>query len=180
MSRTLARRAGPGQQAEQLPAAYWMQLEHVRAPDSPDRIDLVVVGPSGVHVVTDRPLPSDGAAGSDADLAATADRAAASAAAVADLLPARYRHAVAPAVRLRGDTESATDVGGVLAASPDVLRHVWRHQPGVLSTSEATLLERLLRHCLEPFPMGPSPRSGSWWRRWPAGWLAGRRAGIRR
>jgi hypothetical protein len=170
MSRALARRAGSGQQAEPLPAAYWTQLEHLRAPGSGERIDLVLVGPSGVHVVTDRSstaITGDVVGGdADAGLEATAQRAAASAGAVADLLPARYRHAVTSAVCLRGDTGSAVTVGAVLAASPDVLRHVWRHQPRVLSTSEATLVGRLLRHCLEPFPVEPTAGRGRWWRRW--------------
>lgn len=171
----IARRTAPVREVEPLPATYWTRIEHVRVPGGTDRIDLVVVGPSGVHVVLDRPGATDGRSRRTApgtpevgagDLEETVQGATAAAAAVAALLPARYRRVVAPAVCLRGTTASGDTVGTVLAASPDVLRHAWRHGPRVLSTSEATVIAGLLRHRLEPFPLPPAAGGGRWWRRW--------------
>jgi hypothetical protein len=176
MPRELVRRAVPVQRGEQLPAAYWPQLESVRVPGSPDRIDLVLVGPSGVQVVIDRPerrravvAPTSDAT---ADLQDAARRAEAAAAAIAEILPARYRLTVTAAVRLLGDTEVAVTVGGVEAASPDVLRHMWRQRPRVLSTSEAGVVSGLLRQRLEPCPAA-SPGRQSRWRGWRTRCLIG-------
>jgi hypothetical protein len=175
MARELARRGSAGRRVDPLPATYWTLLQGVRWPGRPDRrIDEVLVGPSGVHVVLHRPVTSAAAdRGEGHDLEEAADRAAAAAGAVADLVPERYRPAVTPAVCLTDTTEVGFGVGGVFAASPDVLRHSWRHQPRVLSTSEADALAERLRARLEPFPVEPSRSSaGAWWR-WRRLWLAG-------
>src|SRR5687767_12283815 len=93
MARELARRGSAGRRVEQLPATYWTLMQGVRWPGRPDRrIDEVLVGPSGVHVVLHRPgpLPLTSAAadrGEGHDLEEAADRAAAAAGAVAALVP---------------------------------------------------------------------------------------------
>jgi len=176
MTRDHTRRAASVRPAQPLATAYWTQLTNVRVPGSPDRIDLVLVGPSGVHVVTDRPgQPIVSASTNDttADLDEAARLAAESAVAVAGLLPDRYRHAVTSAVCLPGATEVGVSVGLVLAASPDVLRHTWRHQPRLLSTSEAATLAGLLRARLQPCPVEAASTRGRWWRR-PPRWLGSR------
>lgn len=170
MSRSLTRRAAPVRPIQALSTAYWTQLTNVRTPGRDDRIDLVLVGPSGVHVVTDRPgqpTPSATAADAPADLDEAAGRAAEAAVAVADLLPDRYRHAVTSAVCLPGASEVGVSVGLVLAASPDVLQHTWRHQPRLLSTSEAATLATLLQARLQPCPVEAVTARGPWWRRRP-------------
>jgi len=177
MSRELARRGSAERRIEQLPAEYWTLLTRVRWPGRPDRrVDEVLVGPSGVHVVLHRPgqPTSTASSGSEGiDLEETAARAAAVAVAVADLLPHRHRSIVTPAVCLTDTVEVGFSVGDVFAASPGVLRHAWRHRPRVLSTSEADAIAERLRARLEPFPV-ESPRSAAatWWG-WRRLWLAG-------
>jgi len=177
MARELARRGSAGRRVEPLPVTYWTLLQGVRWPGRPDRrIDEVLVGPSGVHVVLHRsgPLtPATDARGEGHELAEAADRAAAAAGAVATLVPERYRPAVVPAVCLTDTTEVGYGVGGVFAASPEVLQHSWRHQPRVLSTSEAEALAERLRARLEPFPAEPSRSTAGAWRRWRRLWVLG-------
>lgn len=168
MSRALVEPAAPARHVEPSPAPYWTQMTNVRVSGSRTVIDLVLVGPSGVHVVIDRPgHPNASSAVSepDDDLERTAERAVAAAAGVAELLPLRYRNVVTPQVSLAGLTETAVEVGVAFAASPDVLRHVWRQGPRVVSTSEAAAIVRRLRDRLEPIPVEPTPRSRGWWRR---------------
>ena len=177
MARGLAQRGPAEQRVEQLPARHWTLLKTVRWPGHPDRrIDEVLVGPSGVHVVLHRPgqLTSTASDGTDRDrLEDAAGRAAAAAVAVAGLLPDRYRRVVAPAVCLTDTMDVGLSVGAVLAASPGVIRHTWRHRPRVLSTSEAEAIADCLQASLEPFPVEPAQSPGApWWGwRWP--WLAG-------
>lgn len=160
-----AHQAEPIRHAGELPDRYWTRLEERRAPGGPGRVDLVLVGPSGVHVVIDQ--PPDVAA----DLVATAWRASAAGAAVADLLPARYRAAVAAEVRLLGTDGVAAEItveprtGAVCAASPDLLDQVWRCRPRVLSTSEAAVVAGVLRERLLPDPVDRRSGLGPWWRR---------------
>lgn len=170
MTRELRRRAASTAPTEPLSSSYWTQLTHVRVPGSDERIDLVLVGPSGVHVVTDRPGQPTADGHGTPDLDAAARLAADAAVAVAGLLPERYRNVVSSAVCLPGATEVGVSVGLVLAASPDVLRHTWRHQPRLLSTSEAAALARLLQARLLPCPVPVPPRTGRWWRRAPRDW----------
>jgi hypothetical protein len=176
MSRELARRVSAEQRVEQLPAEYWTLLERVRWPGSPDRrVDEVLIGPSGVHVVLHRPQQLTSAATSrseGADLEEAAVHAAAVALAVADLLPHRYREVVTPALCLTDTVEVGFSVGGVFAASPGVLRHSWRHRPRVLSTSEADAIADRLRARLEPIPIAPPRAAAAWWG-WRRLWLAG-------
>jgi len=173
MPRALARPASPGRHAQPLSEPYWTQLTSMRVPGGRDRIDLVVVGPSGVHVVLDRAQPphsSSRVGEADTELVEVAQRAVAAAAAVAELLPPRYRHLVTSEVSLNGVAESAVIVGAALAASPDVMRHVWRHRPRVVSTSEAAVIVTLLRGALEPFPVEPTTPHRPWWRRRSRRW----------
>ena len=175
MSRDLAQRAPAYQHEERLPAAYWTAFENVCLPGRLERLDLVVVGPSGVHVVARCPSPADTPAASrhvpgDADEAA--GRAATAALVLEDLLPDRYRRVVTPAVRLDGQAEVALSVAGVFTASPDVLRHAWQHGPRVLSTSEARAVAEVLRAHLRPMPLPPPARRAGW-RQHPRRWLLG-------
>jgi hypothetical protein len=175
MSRDLAEPAPAYQHGGRLPAAYWTEFENVCLPGRLDRIDLVVVGPSGVPVAAHHPPPAH-VAGSTSDVPGDLDEAAHAAVAcsraVAELLPDRYRPVVTAAVRLNGRTAAGLSVGGVFTASPDVLRHAWQHGPRVLSTSEARVVVGLLRVHLRPMPLPPSPRRPGW-RRHPRRWLIG-------
>lgn len=160
-----AHQAEPIRHAGELSVKYWTRLEDRRAPGGSGRIDLVLVGPSGVHVVIDQP------ADLAADLVGNARRASVAATAVADLLPARYRVAVTAEVRLLGTAGAAAEItveprtGAVCAASPDLLEQVWRCRPRVLSTSEAAVVAGLLRDRLEPDPVDLGAGRGPWWRR---------------
>lgn len=184
MTRELLRRAAPVRPVQPLSAVYWTQFTNVRVPGSHDRIDLVLVGPSGVHVVTDRPgqpTLSASTSGATADLDEAARLSAEAAVAVAALLPDRYRRAVTSAVCLPGATEVGVSVGLVLAASPDVLQHTWRHQARLLSTSEAATLSALLRARLQPCPVDVATTRRRWWRRSPSWWVSHReRVAVRR
>jgi hypothetical protein len=181
MAREQGRVVAVGQRGEPLPAPYWTRFEDVRWPGSPGRrIDEVLVGPSGVHVVAHRggtlPSPTGGQ-----DLHEAAGRVVEAACAVAGLLPGRYRHVVTPAVCLTDTADTGLRVGDVFAASPGVLRHAWRHQARVLSTSEAEAIVHHLRAGLEPFPRelpsGSGP--GAWRRRlWVAGAVAAAGAAV--
>lgn len=173
MSRERARHAVPEHHA-QLPAAYWTRLEDVRVPGTLVPIHLVLVGPSGVHVVLDDPGPAEvttavpRARTGPEEAARTAAEAAAG---VAALLPARYQHTVLPEVRLLGTSEVAVDVGTVLVGSPDVLWQSWRHRTRVLSTSEVAVVAGLLGRRLEPVVEASAPTRSRWARsrRWLVG-----------
>lgn len=173
MSRERARHAAPEHHA-QLPAAYWTRLEDVRLPGTREPIDLVLVGPSGVHVVLDDPaLPQASTAVPRARTGPedVARRAADAAAGVALLLPLRYRHTVLPELRLLRSSEVAVDVGAVLVGSPDVLWQAWRHRARVLSTSEVVVVGGLLARSLEPNVEATAPKASRWRRTRP--WLVG-------
>lgn len=173
MARERARHAAPALQA-QLPAGYWTRLEDVRLPGTREPIDLVLVGPSGVHVVLDdpgQPPASTAVPRARTGPEDVARRAADAAAGVALLLPVRYRHTVLPEVRLLQSSEVAIDVGAVLVGSPDVLWQAWRHRTRVLSTSEVAVVGGLLARSLEPVEEATVLRP-SWWRR-PRPWLVG-------
>lgn len=177
MAREITQRGSTVQRVERLPATHWTSLKSVRWPGSADGwIDEVLVGPSGIHVVLDAPLqPASTAPGGPdrAVLEEAAGRAAAAAAAVAELLPDRYRRVVTPAVCLTDAVDVGTEVGAVLAASPGVLRHSWRHRPWVLSTSEVHAVADRLRARLEPFPVEPPHSSPAAWSVRRRLWLAG-------
>lgn len=128
--------------ASSLPGSHWRRYVGVRGPGSDGRIDEVVVGPSGVHVVLECP---GGTVGDP--LVPTASEAAE---AVADVLPERYRGRVRPELRLAEDAgDVATWHGAVLLASPRALEHTWRYGPRVLSTSEIAEVSRWLDRRLE-------------------------------
>lgn len=181
MARKVALAPAAVQRAEPLPARYWTQLEDMRVPGREDRIARVLVGPSGVHVVTDvagQPDPVSTVTAAGPDLEASAQRAAAVAADVAGLLPLRYRHVVTAELCLTGLTATATSVGPVVAGSPDMLDQAWRNRRRVVSTSEAAVLVRMLGDRLEPFPEPVAPRRARWWRRWPRRWVVGGAAAL--
>jgi hypothetical protein len=149
----------------QLPASHWRRYPAVRWPGTTeDRIDEVVVGPSGVHVVLR-------ARGDETPQAACpegspVDAASGAADAVAGLLPARYRDRVHPELRLDDTQDVASRVGRVLLASPPVLEHIWRSGPRVLSTSEVDDLRHRLDAALEPLAVETPPAPRWRWLRW--------------
>lgn len=173
MSRVRAPQTGP-ERHERLPASHWRQLDGVRVPGSDQRLDLVLVGPSGVHIVLDEPAQGRGSASVPSVRTGPEDaaaRATVAGAAVAGLLPERYRQAVLPEVRLHGTADVGMLVGTALVASPDVLARTWRERRRVLSTSEVAVVSRLLDERLEIVEDAPAP--ASWWtRRWTR-WVAG-------
>jgi hypothetical protein len=136
---------GHGGRLQPLPAPHWTVWDPVRwLGRENDRIDEVVVGPSGVHVILHRGGQFGGIAGGV--------EAVAAAASVAALLPARYHHALRPAVCLCPTEDVAEVVDGVRLLSPSPLSHAIRHQPRVLSTSEVSGISGRLRIGLVPYP----------------------------
>jgi len=173
MSRVRAPQAGSERHAR-LPEAYWRQLASVRVPGADQHIDLVLVGPSGVHVVLDDPVQAPHPAtvpGVRTGPEDAASRAAAAAAGVVGLLPSRYRDAVLAEVRLRGTADVGMHVGTTLVASPDVLARTWRERQRVLSTSEVVVVSRMLDERLER--VDELPPASPWWTRWWSRCLAG-------
>ena len=161
---TTSQRGCAGASSRELPATHWTSFGAVGWPgQEPRRIDEVVTGPSGVHVVLHRGGHSSGTAADDlgllAPLAAEADAAAD---AVAGLLAPRYRAQVTAVVCLCGTLDVGEAVGGVLVASPSVLRHSWRHGPRRLSTSEVGLVSARLDANLWRAPVTPERGAGRW------------------
>jgi len=149
----------------QLPASHWRRYPAVRWPGTTEaRIDEVVVGPSGVHVVLRAHGDETQQAG--CPQGSPVDAASGAADAVAGLLPARYRDRVHPELRLDDTQEVASRVGRVLLASPPVLEHIWRSAPRVLSTSEIDDLRLRLDAALEPLDVETPPVSRWRWLRW--------------
>lgn len=139
-----------------LPTSHWTVFDAIRWPGHPeDRIDEVVVGPSGVHVLLHHEQ-SAGVRGSlQAEEIVTRSRDAADA--VGGLLPSRYRDALRPVVCLCGTNDIGEVVDGVRLASPEPLRFALRQQPRVLSTSEVAEVSARLRLALTPYPAPAAP-----------------------
>ena len=139
-----------------FPAPAWTRLREVvllAAEGRPGPVE-VVVGPTGVHVVS-RQVPGAGDVcllrNRDAQLAADA---------VAAALPPRYRPVVAAMLLLEGDDTAGGLVAGVAVASAQVLSEAIRFKPLVLSRSEARVVSSLLRAALYPEPA--ARRSSRW------------------
>lgn len=143
--------AGPS--VPPLPTSHWTVFDAVRWPGHPeDRIDEVVVGPSGVHVL----LHQEGSAEAHWSSAATITQGLDAADAVGCLLPSRYRQALRPVICLCGSNDISEVVDGVRLASPQPLRFALRSQPRVLSTSEVAEVSARLRLALTPYPTPPA------------------------
>jgi hypothetical protein len=143
-----------GMSVPPLPTSHWTVFDAVRWPGHPeDRIDEVVVGPSGVHVLLHHEGSVEAALSSDPIVG----RARSAAEAVAGALPLRYRDALRPVVCLCGTSDGAEVVEGVRLASPESLRFALRHQPRVLSTSEVAEVSARLRLALTPYPAPSAP-----------------------
>lgn len=156
----MARKIPTGSGIDRLPATHWKHVRNVHCPARPgDRIDHVLVGPSGVYVIGY--VASDGVA----ITSETTGGHATGAGGVAGLLPERYRSKIRPALCFRGNEPVADLVAEVMVASSSTLAHILRSSPVVLSTSEVAEVWKLLDSRLEPFPL-PQVRS----RRWVA-WL---------
>ena len=155
-----------------LPASHWTVFDAVRWPGRPeDRVDDVVVGPSGVHVL----LHQQGLAEVNRSSTATVTRARDAADAVGGLLPSRYRRALRPVICLCDTFDIAEVVDGVRLASPEPLLFALRHQPRVLSTSEVAEVSARLRLALTPYPAPPAPPTPRKLRRL---WLRAAAAGL--
>ncbi len=143
--------------AGSLPSSHWRRYPVVRWPGTgAGRIDEVVVGPSGVHVVLRHGARRDeDAVGPDGLPVPDVTTAARAAVAVAALLPERYRARVRPELCLDDAGDVGTRSGPVLIASAHVLEHTWRHGPRVLSTSEILEIGRRLDVGLEPIVTQP-------------------------
>jgi hypothetical protein len=135
----------------------WTRLVDVSVGDDRRQTVDVVVGPSGVHVVTRQ----GSATGATARLRVHEARAAA--AAVGARLPVRYRDVVAAALLLEGDGEAGGIVDGVMVATANPMTDAVRCRPRVLSTSEAALVAGRLAVALRASPVAPARRH----RRWP-------------
>lgn len=145
-----------------LPLSAWAQWRDVlvatrEAGSVP--VDAVVLGPTGVHVV----VRSTAAAGST-----PVETVLQVVEAVADVLPDRYRGAVAGALAVDAPVDAEDEaqsvgevVGGVVVATPAVLTDSIRLRPRVLSRSETGLLTAVLDRAL----VTPAPavvRPGLW------------------
>lgn len=129
-----------------LPSSHWTHLRCApRGTAAPAPPDEVLVGPSGVYAIVRR------AGTLEIDL--TAARSAA--AAVALLLPERYRDRVVPVVCMHDDDPVAERRAGVLVTGASTLEHVVRSSPPVLSTSEVRGLGSHLADRLEQLPADP-------------------------
>jgi hypothetical protein len=158
-----------------LPTSHWTVFDAVRWPGHPvDRIDEVVVGPSGVHVLLHQQVPAE-VGGSLLANHPVAARSRDAADAVAGLLPSRYRDALRPVVCLCGTNDIGEVVDGVRLASPEPLRFALRHQPRVLSTSEVAEVSARLRRALTPYPAPAAPPAVRSLRRL---WLRAAAAGV--
>ncbi|HET6625692.1 MAG TPA: nuclease-related domain-containing protein [Nocardioidaceae bacterium] len=168
MARESVRNVRTGQQLAGLPDSHWKQFHDVRRPGSPGtRIEHVLVGPSGIHVLGYLPA---GALPENA-VTACAD-VADSAAALADVLPERYRTRVDALVCLRHDEPVAELVGGVTLTSLLALEHILRESPVVLSTCEVAEVGTRLKATLRPFPLpAPAERKRSPVRRTVLAWV---------
>lgn len=160
-------RGAPSTAGITLPDSHWRRYPPVHWPAADRgadgglqrRIDQVVVGPSGVHVVLASPVAT--VADPDVTSAARAGEA------VAALLPPRYRGRVRPELRLHEDAgDVATWHEDVLLASPRALEHVWRYGPRLLSTSEIAEVSRWLDARLEPVVEPVAAASRRRWLRW--------------
>lgn len=152
----MARKKATGFGLDRLPQTHWKHFRDVRCPARPDdKIDHVLVGPSGVYVI--------GYRGSDevAISPETATTYAAAAFGVGALLPERYQSRIRPALCFREQEPVAELVGDVMVASSMTLAHILRSSPVVLSTSEVADVWRRLDARLEPFPVAPR-RPGRW------------------
>ena len=132
------------------------ELTDVRHPQHPGlRIERVLVGPSGIHVVTT--VPAGPSAAVDRGLVAGAR---ATAEVVADLLPSRYRPRVRAVLVLTGAEPLAEHVDEVLVTTAATLEHILRSSLVVLSTSEVHDVGLRLDARLEAFPVAvPQQRS---------------------
>jgi hypothetical protein len=145
-----------GLSVPRLPTSHWTVFDAVRWPGHPDdRIDEVVVGPSGVHVLLHQEQSAEVRGPLQAEEIVTRSRDAADA--VGGLLPSRYRDALRPVVCLCGTTDIGEVVDGVRLTSPEPLRFALRHQPRVLSTSEVAEVSARLRLALTPYPAPAAP-----------------------
>ena len=146
-----------------LPSSHWTHLRCApRGTAAPAPPDEVLVGPSGVYAIVRR------AGTLEIDL--TAARSAA--AAVALLLPERYRDRVVPVVCMHDDDPVAERRAGVLVTGASTLEHVVRSSPPVLSTSEVRGLGSRLAGPARAAARRPAPTA-------PPAAAAGR-AGVRR
>ena len=158
-----------------LPAPVWARFPQVRivlADGSEVAVDEIVVGPSGVHVVTTQLAGPNAAVNADSSRLRVREAQAAAAAVVA-ALPERYRPAVAAALVL-ADATSGGAVGaagcvvdGVTVATEDVLVDAIRHKPLALSTSECAVVAAGLRATVRPTSASPERSRGllRLWRR---------------
>ncbi|HZJ07110.1 MAG TPA: hypothetical protein VFD59_16790 [Nocardioidaceae bacterium] len=134
------------------------EFGNVRRPGRPEeKIDQVLVRPSGIHVVVH---------GSNGTADIAVDACLESAAAVGGLLPARYRGRVRPVLQCHHNEPVATLVRGVtVVTSTTTLEHIVRALPGVLSTSEVSEIAARLDARLEAAPAQAAQRRSRWgWR----------------
>lgn len=133
------------------------ELTNVRHPSRPDlRVEQILVGPSGIHVVSSLPEGADRFLVSRSKVAAEL---------VASALPERYRGRVRPVLCRVDDVEIADLVGDVLVTTVSTLEHIVRSSPAVLSTSEVNEVALRLGVCLEPFPVLHRSEEPRWNRR---------------
>jgi hypothetical protein len=147
-----------------LAARRRREVSDVRHPLTPDvRIDRVLIGPTGIHVVTTVSAVPASAAVPLVD-AALVSAGRTSAQLVASALPPRYRDRVRPVLCRIDEVALAETVDGVLLTSRGTLEHILASSPVVLSTSEINDVALRLDARLEPFPVAP-PEARRRWRR---------------
>lgn len=167
-----------------LPEPAWAQWRDVSVPGSGGsslRVAAVVLGPTGVYVVTRQ---------ESHDLAGSVLRtrlASEAAQAVRSALPGRYRGAVSAMLMLETHDEHDTSrdahqdgvlVHDVIVATSPALVEAVRARPRVLSRSEAAAISSVLAHTLRPQRPGTGRRTVRWGRFGRTGRTTGRAAGI--
>lgn len=128
------------------------EFADVRHPLQPGLcVERVIVGPSGIHVVTT--VPAAGAPGASLVDRALVAGARATADVVASLLPARYHPRVRAVLVLTGAEPLAEHIGDVLVTTSQTLEHIMRSSLVVLSTSEVHDVGLRLAAGLEAYPV---------------------------
>jgi hypothetical protein len=149
MAADSVRRVRAGTGIEGLPDSHWKQFRDVRRPDRPDtKVDHVLVGPSGIHVIC---YLAPESTADDVVVQSSAEAARA----VGALLPERYRLRVRAMVCFRNEEPVAESVDGVTITSLLALEHILHALPVVLSTCEVSETGARLERRLEPFPLDP-------------------------
>lgn len=135
-----------------LPGTHWRQFRDVRCAQAPSSVvDHVVVGPSGVTVISYHQAAA-------VDELLPHHRAREAADLVRAALPHRYRGTVHAVLCILDDSPVAETLDGVLVTSLAAVEQIVRGSPLQLSTSEVAAVHQRLQAHLEPAPTRRQPQ----------------------